>query len=165
MEPFAIRLSRESSSLWWTIFFVRLILYLWHLAICEHFWSVCGINDPGHTWDEYSILAQKLGMTPASLAPSANAILLEPSTYWRSTTKGGACSTIGVHHLDQHGTNFGRNLPSNPWGLPSGTPPGICGVGSAPGRKTPYAHSGPENENTKRGWCCVECRASIHTRY
>jgi hypothetical protein len=34
------------------------------LTICEHFMSVCGINDPGHTCDEYLVLLAKSGMTP-----------------------------------------------------------------------------------------------------
>jgi hypothetical protein len=44
--------------------YIIMILYLWHLIICEHFWSVCVkklILD--HTYDEYLILLTKLGMT------------------------------------------------------------------------------------------------------
>jgi hypothetical protein len=36
------------------------------MAICEHFYvHVCGINDLGHTYDEYLVLFTKSGMTPA----------------------------------------------------------------------------------------------------
>jgi hypothetical protein len=38
------------------------ILYLRHLDICEHFISVCGINDPGHTCDKYLVFFTKSGM-------------------------------------------------------------------------------------------------------
>jgi hypothetical protein len=39
------------------------------LAICEHFMSVCGINYPGHTCDEYLVLLAKSGMTEVVLEP------------------------------------------------------------------------------------------------
>jgi hypothetical protein len=40
------------------IIYVLIILYLYHLVICEHFWS-----DPGHTCNVYLILLAKSGMT------------------------------------------------------------------------------------------------------
>jgi hypothetical protein len=45
------------------IIYVINIIYSWYLVICEHFWSVCGINDPRHTCDEYLVLLAKSGMT------------------------------------------------------------------------------------------------------
>jgi hypothetical protein len=38
--------------------YVIIILYSWHLVICEHFWSVCVEQlILGHTYDEYLVLA------------------------------------------------------------------------------------------------------------
>jgi hypothetical protein len=46
------------------ITYVIIILYSWHLVICEHFWVVCVEQlILGHAYDEYLVLAQKLGMT------------------------------------------------------------------------------------------------------
>jgi hypothetical protein len=60
---FRCSVSLESRLVFEDIICVINILYSWHLAICEHFLSVCGINDPGHTCDEYLVLLAKSGMT------------------------------------------------------------------------------------------------------
>jgi hypothetical protein len=45
------------------IIYIIIILYSWHLAICEHFMCVCRINDHGQTCNEFLILFTKLDMT------------------------------------------------------------------------------------------------------
>jgi hypothetical protein len=82
MEPFVVLLSRVSFSLLKDIIYVIIILYLWHLVICEHFCSyVWNKNVPGHICDEYSDLVWNLGLLEKfviSLHPNASAI--QPST-------------------------------------------------------------------------------------
>jgi hypothetical protein len=46
------------------IIYVIIVIYSWHLVICEHFMSICGEQVIlGHTCDEYMVLLAKLGMT------------------------------------------------------------------------------------------------------
>jgi hypothetical protein len=46
-----------------TICVIIIILYLWHLVICEHFWAVCVEQlILGHAYDECLVLAWKPGM-------------------------------------------------------------------------------------------------------
>jgi hypothetical protein len=46
------------------IIYVIIILYSLHLVICEQFWSVCVEQlILSHTYDEYLVLAKKMGMT------------------------------------------------------------------------------------------------------
>jgi hypothetical protein len=63
MEPSSVMLSWESFSLMKDIIYAIIILYSWHLALLlTLFVRMCGINVPGHTCDEYSVLVAKLGM-------------------------------------------------------------------------------------------------------
>jgi hypothetical protein len=46
------------------IIYIIIILYSWHLIICEHFWSVCVEQlILGYAYDEYLVLLAKSGMT------------------------------------------------------------------------------------------------------
>jgi hypothetical protein len=53
MESSAVPFHKRVVLVFRDIIYVISILYSWHLAICEHFWSVCGTNDPrmGKFWD------------------------------------------------------------------------------------------------------------------
>jgi hypothetical protein len=67
------------------IIYIIIILYSWHLVICEHFWFICVEQlILGHAYDEYSVWVLKPGMTLHALGAQSWPVTRQTRSPYRS---------------------------------------------------------------------------------